>query len=149
MVNKPKPYLIQDDDIIKVPRFEEESGFYATAKSSAVMSKIRSKNTKPEIMLRKALWAHGCRYRLHAKGIKVLGRFDVSKLNETLAVKKPEWLYIGTDGKNVNYNGQVHTCVNGGYQQQYSFEILHEVIGRTNRPNHCQNHDFLSLMRHI
>ena len=75
MVNKPKPYLIQDDDIIKVPRFEEESGFYATAKSSAVMSKIRSKNTKPEIMLRKALWAHGCRYRLHAKGI--IGKPDI------------------------------------------------------------------------
>ncbi|MCW3089444.1 MAG: Beta-galactosidase [Ferruginibacter sp.] len=66
--------------------------------------------------------------RLHAKGIKVLGRFDVSKINESLAAKKPEWLYVGTDGKNVNYNGQVHTCVNGGYQQQYTFEILKEVI---------------------
>lgn len=66
--------------------------------------------------------------RLHEKGIKVLGRFDVSKINETLAVKKPEWLYVGTDGKNVNYNGQVHTCVNGGYQQQYTFEILKETI---------------------
>jgi hypothetical protein len=66
--------------------------------------------------------------KLHAKGIKVLGRFDVSKLNETLAARKPEWLYVGTDGKNVNYNGQVHTCVNGGYQQQYSFDILKEVI---------------------
>jgi len=66
--------------------------------------------------------------KLHAKGIKVLGRFDVSKLNETLAAQKPEWLYVGTNGKNVNYNGQVHTCVNGGYQQQYSFDILQEVI---------------------
>jgi len=66
--------------------------------------------------------------RLHAKGIKVLGRFDVSKINETLAAQKPEWLYVGTDGKNVNYNGQVHTCVNGGYQQQYTFDILKETI---------------------
>jgi hypothetical protein len=66
--------------------------------------------------------------RLHAKGVKVLGRFDVSKINETLAAKKPEWLYVGTDGKNVNYNGQVHTCVNGGYQQQYTFDILKETI---------------------
>ena len=65
---------------------------------------------------------------LHAKGIRVLGRFDVSKINETLAAKKPEWLYVGTDGKNVNYNGQVHTCVNGGYQQQYTFDILKETI---------------------
>ena len=66
--------------------------------------------------------------RLHAKGIKVLGRFDVSKINETLAAQKPGWLYVGTDGKQVNYNGQVHTCVNGGYQQQYTFEILKETI---------------------
>ena len=50
---------------------------------------------------------------LHSKGIKVIGRFDFSKINETLAVKKPEWLYVSTEGKNVNYNGQVHTCPNG------------------------------------
>ena len=66
--------------------------------------------------------------RLHAKGIRVLGRFDMSKINETLAAKKPEWLYVGTDGKNVNYNGEVHTCLNGGYQQQYTFDILKETI---------------------
>src|SRR5215210_5969423 len=66
--------------------------------------------------------------RLHAKGIRVLGRFDVSKINETLAARKPGWLYVGTDGKNVNYNGQVHTCLNGGYQQQYTFDILKETI---------------------
>jgi Hypothetical glycosyl hydrolase 6 len=65
---------------------------------------------------------------LHSKGIKVIGRFDFSKLNEKLAAQKPEWLYVGTDGKNVNYNGQVHTCINGGYQQQYGFEILKEAI---------------------
>jgi hypothetical protein len=58
----------------------------------------------------------------------VIGRFDFSKINETLAVKKPEWLYVSTEGKNVNYNGQVHTCPNGGYQQEYGMEILKEAI---------------------
>ena len=67
---------------------------------------------------------------LHAKGIKVIGRFDFSKINETLAAKKPEWLYVSTAGKNVNYNGQVHTCPNGGYQQEYGMEILKEAITR-------------------
>ncbi len=66
--------------------------------------------------------------KLHDKGIKVVGRFDFSKLNEDLASRKPEWLYVGTDGRTVNYNGQVHTCVNGGYQQEYSKEILQEAI---------------------
>lgn len=69
---------------------------------------------------------------LHSKGIRVIGRFDFSKINEKLAAQKPEWLYVSTNGKNVNYNGQVHTCINGGYQQQYGFEILKEAI--TNYP---------------
>lgn len=36
-------------------------------KRSEVMSKIRSKNTKPEIKLRKALFAQGFRYRINYK----------------------------------------------------------------------------------
>ncbi len=67
---------------------------------------------------------------LHSKGIKVIGRFDFSKINETLAAQKPEWLYVSTAGKNVNYNGQVHTCPNGGYQQEYGMDILKEAITR-------------------
>ncbi len=55
--------------LIKVPRFEEQLGFYATKKSSAIMSKIKSKNTKAEILLRKELWQRQYRYRLHASGL--------------------------------------------------------------------------------
>ncbi|MFC4870796.1 hypothetical protein [Negadavirga shengliensis] len=68
--------------------------------------------------------------KLHAQGIKVIGRFDFSKINESLAAQKPGWLYVGTAGNTVNFNGQVHTCVNGGYQQDYSLEILTEAITR-------------------
>lgn len=32
---------------------------------SRIMSSIRSTHTKPELVLRKALWAEGLRYRLH------------------------------------------------------------------------------------
>tara|TARA_R110000796_G_scaffold141660_1_gene258057 strand:- start:229 stop:645 length:417 start_codon:yes stop_codon:yes gene_type:complete len=39
------------------------------------MSKIRGKNTKPEITLRKALHAEGIRYRLHSKSLP--GRPDI------------------------------------------------------------------------
>lgn len=66
--------------------------------------------------------------KCHEKGIKFIARFDMSKVNESIAAKKPEWLYVGTDGKNVNYNGEVHACINGGYQQEYVFEILKEAI---------------------
>jgi len=67
---------------------------------------------------------------LHGAGIRVMGRFDFSKLNEEMAEKKPEWLYVSIRGENVNYNGQVHTSVNGGYQQDYSFKILSEALER-------------------
>ncbi|WDF59892.1 very short patch repair endonuclease [Flavobacterium sp. KACC 22758] len=52
---------------IQVPRFKEENGFYTTPERSKLMSKIKSKNTKPEIKLRKKLWNLGFRYRLHNK----------------------------------------------------------------------------------
>jgi len=39
------------------------------------MSLIRSKDTKPELVVRKAVWAAGYRYRLHRKGLP--GRPDL------------------------------------------------------------------------
>jgi hypothetical protein len=70
--------------------------------------------------------------RLHEAGIRVMGRFDFSKINEEYAVQNLDWLYKSVTGENVNYNGQVHTCVNGGYQQEYSLKILNEAL--TNFP---------------
>jgi DNA mismatch endonuclease, patch repair protein len=61
-----KPYKI---DIIKVPRFKESAGFYTTPERSKLMSKIGSKNTKPEIQFRKELWKLGIRYRKHVQAI--------------------------------------------------------------------------------
>ncbi len=66
--------------------------------------------------------------KLHAAGVKMIGRFDFSKINEKYAVENPQWLYVSEDGEHVNYNGQVHTCLMGGYQQKYMYEILEEAI---------------------
>jgi len=60
---------------IKVPRFNEESGFYTTPERSKIMGKIHGKNTKPELAFRKALWAAGYRYRIDSK--KLIGRPDI------------------------------------------------------------------------
>jgi hypothetical protein len=68
--------------------------------------------------------------RLHKEDIRVIGRFDFSKINQKFAAEKPEWLYVSEKGENVNYNGQVHTCVSGGYQQEYMFKILGEAVTR-------------------
>lgn len=40
---------------------------FSKSKRSEVMRKIRSKNTKPEVTLRKVLHKQGLRFRLHAK----------------------------------------------------------------------------------
>jgi DNA mismatch endonuclease (patch repair protein) len=47
------------------------------------MSRIRGKNTKPEIVLRSALWSLGLRYRLHAP---LLGKPDIVFLGSRVAV---------------------------------------------------------------
>lgn len=68
--------------------------------------------------------------RLHSQGIRVIGRFDFSKVNEAIAARHPEWLYVGENGETVNYNGQVHACFNGAYQQERLFEMLGEALAR-------------------
>ena len=60
-------------------------------KRSEVMSKIRSKNTKPEIILRKALFAKGYRYRINFK--KLPGKPDIvlSKYRTVIFVNGCFW----------------------------------------------------------
>lgn len=57
------------EEPIKVPRFEESVGFYTTKQRSYNMSQIKGKNSKPELMLRKALWSKNLRFRLHDKAL--------------------------------------------------------------------------------
>ena len=42
---------------------------WTKSKRSEVMSKIRSKNTKPEVIFRKALFKNRYRYRIHVKSL--------------------------------------------------------------------------------
>ena len=60
---------------IKVPRFNEKSGFTTTPERSKHMSKIRGKKTKPEVLFAKKLWSLGIRYRKNVK--KLPGNPDI------------------------------------------------------------------------
>lgn len=73
-----------DEPKIIVPRFNEASGFYTTKKRSKIMSKIRGKNTKPELLFRRALWKKGVRYHVDSKQLP--GRPDVSIMKYNLAI---------------------------------------------------------------
>jgi DNA mismatch endonuclease (patch repair protein) len=72
MVTKSYP---KEKDVIKVPRFEEQAGFVTTKQRSKIMSKIRGKNSVPEMLLRRALWAKNIRFRIHRKDLP--GRPDI------------------------------------------------------------------------
>lgn len=64
---------------------------FTRAKRSEVMAAIRAKDTKPEIAVRRALHAMGCRFRLHAADLP--GRPDIvlKKLGLIVQVKGCFW----------------------------------------------------------
>lgn len=59
-------------------------GFKTTQSRSEHMKKIKSHNTKQEIILRKALWLHGLRYRINYK--KIPGSPDITLIKFKIAI---------------------------------------------------------------
>ncbi|MDO3408981.1 family 10 glycosylhydrolase [Saccharibacillus sp. CPCC 101409] len=68
--------------------------------------------------------------KLHRRGKRIIARFDFSKAHESLFRRNPEWFYRNREGREVNYHGIVHTCVNGHYQQRVSLNMIAEVLER-------------------
>ncbi|MDR6881400.1 beta-galactosidase [Bacillus sp. 3255] len=68
--------------------------------------------------------------KAHANGMKFIARFDFSKAHESIYQKRPEWFYRTKEGREVNYHGIVHTCVNGYYQREYALRMIDEVLTR-------------------
>ncbi|MFD2554769.1 very short patch repair endonuclease [Sphingobacterium tabacisoli] len=88
-----------DDDVdrIAVPRFEESAGFYTSKQRSYNMSRIKGKNSKPEMILRKALWSKNIRFRLHDKSLP--GRPDIVIKKYKLAIFVDGEFWHGFDWK--------------------------------------------------
>jgi len=81
----------EDEGRIQVPRFEESAGFYTSKKRSRTMSHIRSRNSKPEMILRRALWAKNIRYRLHDKSLPGKPDIAIKKYKLTIFVDGEFW----------------------------------------------------------
>ena len=64
----------------------------------------------------------------HAADIRVAARTDFSKVRRPLYESHPEWAYISPAGETVDYNGDVHICINGDYQQIYTPLIIEELL---------------------
>ncbi|MBM3749212.1 MAG: hypothetical protein FJW34_25905, partial [Acidobacteria bacterium] len=66
----------------------------------------------------------------HARGIRVIGRFDLSKTQKPVYDARPEWFFRRSNGEPVVYNGLYSTCINGGYYHDHGLKILTEALER-------------------
>lgn len=66
----------------------------------------------------------------HARRIRVVGRYDLSKTRKAVFDAHPEWFFRQADGKPVIYNGLYSTCINGGYYREQALKILGEGLDK-------------------
>lgn len=64
----------------------------------------------------------------HKADIKVIARTDFSKVRRPIYERYPEWAYRTANGDIVDYNGDVHVCINSEYQQKYALDIIKETL---------------------
>ncbi len=66
----------------------------------------------------------------HARGLRVIGRFDLSKTQKPVFDARPEWFFKRVNGQPAIYNGLYSTCINGGYYRSHAPKILAEALER-------------------
>jgi Hypothetical glycosyl hydrolase 6 len=66
----------------------------------------------------------------HARRIRVIGRFDLSKTQKPVYDAHPEWFFTRANGQPAIYTGLYSTCINGGYYRRHALEILSEALDR-------------------
>jgi hypothetical protein len=66
----------------------------------------------------------------HARKMRVIGRFDLSKTQKPVFDAHPEWFFVRANGEPVIYNGLYSTCINGKYYREHALTILTEALER-------------------
>lgn len=64
----------------------------------------------------------------HARGIRVLTRFDFSRIHESIFEKHPDWAYLSPTGERIRNDDMYVTSVNAPYVQEKCMEIIREVM---------------------
>lgn len=90
------------------------------------MQNIKAKDTKPEVIFRKALWAKGVRFRVNVKD--VVGKPDVCIKNKKLAIFIDSEFWHGK----MYLNGQIPKS-----NQEYWIPKLERNIRRDKEVNSC------------
>ena len=83
--------MTQKSNMPKEPRFHGE----VTEKSHKNMSRIRGKDTKIEVVLRRALWNNGIRYRKNVKDLP--GSPDIALMKYKIAIFCDSEFFHGKD----------------------------------------------------
>jgi hypothetical protein len=68
--------------------------------------------------------------RAHARRLRVVGRFDLSKTQKPVFDARPEWFFKRVNGAPAIYNGLYSACINGGYYWEHAPKILTEALTR-------------------
>lgn len=66
--------------------------------------------------------------RCHQKGIKVIVRFDFSRVQESIFNAHPDWCYISSKGERIINTDMYVVSINAPYVQDRAFKIIEEVI---------------------
>lgn len=66
--------------------------------------------------------------RCHAKGIRVVVRFDFSRADISIFQKYPDWFYLSPTGKRMINTDKYVVSINAPYVQEKAFEIIAEVM---------------------
>jgi hypothetical protein len=66
----------------------------------------------------------------HARRLRVIGRFDLSKTQKPVFDAHPEWFFVRASGEPAIYNGLYSTCINGDYYRKHALTILEEALTR-------------------
>ncbi len=84
----------------------------------------------------------------HANDIRVITRFDFSRVHESIFKQYPDWCYISPDGDRIINDDMYMASINAPYVQEKSIAIIQEVMERypidgifINMPGyHTRNH---------
>jgi hypothetical protein len=66
--------------------------------------------------------------KCHAHNIKVIVRFDFSRVHESIFKAHPDWCYISPKGERIINTDMYVVSINAPYVQEKAFKIIEEVI---------------------
>ena len=66
--------------------------------------------------------------KCHQNEIKVIVRFDFSRLDKSIYTAHPDWVYVDKNGQHMINTDKYVTAINAPYVQQKAFDIIAEVI---------------------